>query len=134
MSDPAASDEFAKWRSAYSAEAEAHNETKNVLDGAKRQADAARSRAAELERELGHALSLLKQNKINPPEEPVHNGDWYSCAVCSHKTDAVPVATRPHTCCKTTAYLGPCCAKAMERSPEDVMSIMAGTGHARGCR
>lgn len=131
-----------KWRSAYAAEVEAHNETRNLHAGTQRRLDAATARISDLETQLGITSRRLSASKtmlenagMAMPEEPKHTpGDWYACAVCSLKTDAAPSLTRRHACCGRNAFLGPCCHAALERSPEDVASIMAGGGHAPGCR
>jgi len=134
-------DEFVHWRSAYAAEVEAHTETRNVLDGSRRQATALAARIAELELELGLvgsqlvvATKLLSAHGIKPPETAKHTGEWYSCVVCSTKTDLEWLVARKHMCCKRTVYVGPCCITALERSRPFVESIVADGGHAPGCR
>lgn len=126
---------------AFAAEVEAHRETKNVLDGVRRQLDASVVRLAALEtehgiahRRLSTAKTMLENHGVTMPEEPRHTGEWYACAVCSLKTDAAPSLTRRQACCGRNAYLGPCCHAAIERSPEHLESIMVGTNHAPGCR
>lgn len=133
--------DVARWRSACAAEVEAHNETRNVAAGNTRKLEATAARLAEVETQLGLASRRLSAAKtmlegagLAMPEEPRHTGEWYACAVCSLKTDAPPALMRRHSCCGRNAYLGPCCAAAQERSPEDVASIMLGAGHVAGCR
>lgn len=135
------SDEFTRWRAAYSAEVEAHAETRNVLDGCRRQAAASSARVTDLELELGsthrqlaRSIALLASHGIKPPEEAKHTGEWYSCVVCSTKTDLEWLVARKHTCCRRLVYIGPCCSSALERSRPFVESIMADGGHAPGCR
>lgn len=136
-----ATDEFTHWRSAYAAEVEAHAETRNVLDGSRRQVTELAARIAELELDVSSvgaklvkATKLLAQHGIKPPEEAKHTGEWYSCVVCSTKTDLEWLVARKHVCCRRTVYVGPCCSTALERSRQFVESIMADGGHAPGCR
>lgn len=134
-------DEFVNWRAAYAAEVEAHAETRNILDGSRRQTTALAARVADLELEitsvgsqLVKATKMLAAHGIKPPEEAKHTGEWYSCVVCSTKTDLEWLVARKHVCCRRMVYAGPCCSTALERSRPFVESIMADGGHAPGCR
>jgi hypothetical protein len=133
--------EATKWRSAFAAEAEAHDDTRNLLDGVTRRRDASSVEVDRLTAEIGRALrrlvrahGLLKDHGL-VLDEPKHTtGDWYGCAVCSQKTDIPPALTRFHECCGRTAFVGPCCQVPLDHISEDLTSIMGGAGHARGCR
>jgi len=130
------------WQTAFRAEAEAHKETRGILDNFRRQAETARAQVSLLEvdlgltqRKLARAEAMLGMVGVHKlPEEPKHDGSWYSCAVCSTKTNAAPSKVNKHACCASAAYLGPCCHKALENYPENVNSILATSGHRPGCR
>lgn len=87
-------------------------------------------RIRELEARVSSTLALLPA----PVEDKPGDREWYSCAVCSMKTDEPPVVRLRHECCKRDAAIGPCCARAQENHPDDVLAILGGTNHERGCR
>jgi hypothetical protein len=87
-------------------------------------------RIRELEARVSSTLALLPA----PVEDKPGDREWYSCAVCSMKTDEPPVVRVRHECCKRDAAIGPCCARAQDNHPDDVLAILGGTNHERGCR
>lgn len=96
-------------------------------------------RIRDLEHELAQmtdqarrAREDLRASKEVPPE-PTATVDWYSCAVCSRKTNEAPSAQICHACCLGVARVGPCCAKAVEKSPQVVGQVLDASNHRPDC-
>ena len=120
--------------------ADDRDEARQLHASAVRQYQAARAEAEGLKAELAIVTRRLAQAKTQleahgqlMPEEPRHDGGWYSCAVCSKKTNEAPALSNRHPCCSRDVHIGPCCAGAVERSLDHVTDIMAGMGHVAGC-
>lgn len=101
-------------------------------------------------RELEHELQQMREqanaaraalraaNAPPPSPEPESESErattvWYSCVVCSCKTNEWPASQMLHACCHGLARVGPCCAKAVQLSPGVVGSILDASCHFPEC-
>lgn len=116
-------DEAERWRRAFEAERDQHQETIRAL------ADAV-AKIGELQAMLVGAELELKAAR----RQAATVIELYSCAVCSCKTDRYPAHSMAHHCCGRTVLVGPCCEQAIVESPEIVQAILSDCGHAPGCK
>lgn len=105
------------------------NDTMSEVDRVAKERDDARTEAQRAQAELEVVRKQLAAAR--PPSDEIA---WYSCAVCSCKSNHTPVRAKVHDCCGGSASVASCCRKAVANAPEEVDRVLDVSGHKATCK